>query len=671
MKTKTGFKLTLSFLFTLLAMITVQPMKLMAGDNVVSININSNDNAETSPLLPFPDMRVFHTKSFFRTQTNAVWLILVNAPSSVNMNVVLSPDPNFTITHINAPATWTCSIATNTCTRVNDGATNVFEFIQVVGTISNNAPTTITNAATLTEASLVNPVVKNDIAQVYNPSKVFQWGANNFGQTNNQPTGPGFTQISLGFNQSVGLKTDGSIVEWGNATNTVPSPAGNNFVYISSSVAHNMALTNDGHIVGWGNNTVGQLNNIPSGNGFIALALTNQASIALTNEGKIVVFGPANTTDLPTTNEFLAIAGGYDHGLALRWTGNIAQWGANNLNQRTGLPPGGGWKNIAAPSYNGIAQRQDNTLFEWGTTSNNPSAGIPTSSVESFGSTPLNSGAWAMFSDGSLTVWGDAFGAYQTNKPTQAGFVQNSISFGLNGAGILKPLSNPTLNSGDMQTASINTAYSNPLSVRVLDNTGSPVQNLNFTFTAPSSGTSGLFSNNQNTIVVPTDVNGIASTTITANNTTGAFNVTASYPGLNTYTFQLTNTQVLAKNSTTNATYQNLQDAINAAADGQTIELLSNVSESNISITNSVVIEANGFSLTIPSGTLTVPSGETMTWKEDQLIFSNGASIVNNGTIINNGTITHPTNYNNAGIYKGTGIWQGNFINNGVVGPGN
>lgn len=671
MKTKTGFKLTLSFLFTLLAMITVQPMKLMAGDNVVSININSNDNAETSPLLPFPDMRVFHTKSFFRTQTNAVWLILVNAPSSVNMNVVLSPDPNFTITHINAPATWTCSIATNTCTRANDGATNVFEFIQVVGTINNNAPTIITNAATLTEASLVNPVVKNDIAQVYNPSKVFQWGANNFGQTNNQPTGPGFTQISLGFNQSVGLKTDGSIVEWGNATNTVPSPAGNNFVYISSSVAHNMALTNDGHIVGWGNNTVGQLNNIPSGNGFIALALTNQASIALTNEGKIVVFGPANTTDLPTTNEFLAIAGGYDHGLALRWNGTIAQWGDNALNQRTGLPPGGGWKNIAAPSYNGIAQRQDNTLFEWGTTSNNPSAGIPTSSVESFGSTPLNSGSWAMFNDGSITVWGDVFGVFQANKPTQAGFVQNSLAFGLNGAAILKPLSNPTLNSGNMQTASINTAYSNPLSVRVLDNTGSPVQNLNFTFTSPNSGASGLFSNNQNSIVVPTDVNGIASTTITANNTTGAYNVTASYPGLNTYTFQLTNTQVLAKNSTTNATYQNLQDAINAAADGQTIELLSNVSESNISITNSVVTEANGFSLTVPSGTLTVPTGETMTWKEDQLIISNGASIVNNGTIINNGTITHPTNYNNAGMYKGIGTWQGTFINNGIVGPGN
>ena len=453
--------------------------------------------------------------------------------------------------------------------------------------------------------------------------------------------------------------------------NTVPSPSGNNFVAISSSTVHNMALTNDGHIVGWGSNTVGQLNNIPSVNGFIAIALTDKGNIALTNEGKIVVFGTTNNTDLPTANEFLAIAGGYDHGLALRWNGTIAQWGANNLNQRTGLPPGGGWKNIASTSYNGIAQRQDNTLFEWGSTSNNPTAGLPTGSVASFGSTPMSTAAWAMYNDASLVVWGDVFTVYQANKPTQAGFVQNSVAFGLNGAGVLKPLSNPTLNSGDMQTAAINTSYSNPLSVTVLDNTGSPVQNLNFTFTAPNSGASALFSNNQNTIVVPTDVNGVATATLTANGTPGTFDDTASYTGLTSVTFHLTNTQVLAKNSTTNATYQNLQDAINAAIDGQTIELLSNVSESNISITNSVIIEANGFSLTIPSGTLTVPTGETMTWKEDQLIFSNGASITNNGTIINNGTITHPANYNNAGIYKGTGTWQGNFINNGVVGPGN
>jgi hypothetical protein len=168
---------TIGLVFNLLVDIQILAAPKSSKELSMSTYSAKENTAEEAPgttFLPFPDMRVFHTQSFFRTQTNAVWLVLVNAPSSVNMNVVLSPDPNFTITHINAPATWTCNIGTNTCTRVNDGATNVFEFIQVVGTISSNAPTTITNAATLTEASLVNPVVKNDIAQVYNPSKVFQ-----------------------------------------------------------------------------------------------------------------------------------------------------------------------------------------------------------------------------------------------------------------------------------------------------------------------------------------------------------------------------------------------------------------------------------------------------------------------------------------------------------------
>ena len=125
------------------------------------------------------------------------------------------------------------------------------------------------------------------------------------------------------------------------------------------------------------------------------------------------------------------------------------------------------------------------------------------------------------------------------------------------------------------------------------------------------------------------------------------------------------------QNTTTNQVYTTLQAAIDAANSGETIILLNNVSESDIIVNNSVCIEANGFMLTIPVGSLTIPLGKSLTWKEDNLSFMNGAQLLNNGTLCNNGTIIHPDTFTNHGIYKGSGSWQGSFINYGIIKPGN
>lgn len=129
-------------------------------------------------------------------------------------------------------------------------------------------------------------------------------------------------------------------------------------------------------------------------------------------------------------------------------------------------------------------------------------------------------------------------------------------------------------------------------------------------------------------------------------------------------------------NTTTNVTYASLQDAIDDAdpMGNETIKLLTNISEPNVTITNSICIEADGFMLTIPSGTLSIPSGKTLTWKEDTLIIDAGALIDNDGTLINNGSISYQSGvgtFTNTGVYKGTGSFTGNFINNGSIFPGN
>ncbi|MBK8111577.1 MAG: hypothetical protein IPK46_15235 [Saprospiraceae bacterium] len=120
------------------------------------------------------------------------------------------------------------------------------------------------------------------------------------------------------------------------------------------------------------------------------------------------------------------------------------------------------------------------------------------------------------------------------------------------------------------------------------------------------------------------------------------------------------------------ASYLTLQDAINAAAENDTIVLLANVTE-DIVIPTSVSLDANGYDLSIPSS-LQIATSKTLTWMSENLNVNVGASILNDGTLCNNGNLNYQGglgSFTNTGIYKGTGSFNGNFINAGSVRPGN
>jgi hypothetical protein len=115
--------------------------------------------------------------------------------------------------------------------------------------------------------------------------------------------------------------------------------------------------------------------------------------------------------------------------------------------------------------------------------------------------------------------------------------------------------SSMTANAGTTpQSATINTAFANALSVTVKDAGSNPVSGVNVTFTAPGSGASGLFSNSTTTITVATNASGVASAPFTANGTVGGpYTVTAASAGLTTVNFTLTNTTGGATSMTANA----------------------------------------------------------------------------------------------------------------------
>ena len=117
-------------------------------------------------------------------------------------------------------------------------------------------------------------------------------------------------------------------------------------------------------------------------------------------------------------------------------------------------------------------------------------------------------------------------------------------------------------------------------------------------------------------------------------------------------------------------TYATLQDAIDAATPGDTIQLLEDNNVATLTITNSVILKSGGFALNL-TGLLDIPVGKTLTWWNNTMNFTGSGSISNNGTLNNRGTIQLLTGVTNSGIYKGTGILLGNLINQGSTQPGN
>lgn len=137
-----------------------------------------------------------------------------------------------------------------------------------------------------------------------------------------------------------------------------------------------------------------------------------------------------------------------------------------------------------------------------------------------------------------------------------------ALSFltGCNSSNFHSPVETIAATSGTPQSAQVNTPFAAPL-VATVTMGGSPVSGAFVTFTAPSSGASGTFSNGTNSETDTTNSSGVVmSSPFTANGTLGAVTVTASVAGvIATTNFSLTITSGPPASIT--ATSGSLQDA--------------------------------------------------------------------------------------------------------------
>jgi len=139
-----------------------------------------------------------------------------------------------------------------------------------------------------------------------------------------------------------------------------------------------------------------------------------------------------------------------------------------------------------------------------------------------------------------LLVAGSTVGAF-TVTATVSG-VSTPVTFSL--TNLAAAPSTLTVGTGSSQSAELGTTFAVPLAVTVTDADGNDVAGASVTFSAPSSGPSGVFAGYGATAVVLTDSSGVATAPdFSADQKAGGYIVTATVAGLSSKgTFALVNT---------------------------------------------------------------------------------------------------------------------------------
>ena len=184
----------------------------------------------------------------------------------------------------------------------------------------------------------------------------------------------------------------------------------------------------DGAIISWGYNQNDQVSDTPFSTDYIAIAGGGYHSLALTSDGNIFSWGrdlDHQVANTPSADDgpFIAITGGGYHSLALTTNGIIISWGKDNKGQVSGTPGGAGvnFIAIAAGQFHSLALRDDGSIESWGDNSEGQVSNTPSANDVYF--IAIAAGEYhslALSVDGIIFSWGDNSEYQVTDTPSDS-----------------------------------------------------------------------------------------------------------------------------------------------------------------------------------------------------------------------------------------------------------
>ncbi|MEE8572611.1 MAG: FlgD immunoglobulin-like domain containing protein, partial [Gemmatimonadota bacterium] len=180
-----------------------------------------------------------------------------------------------------------------------------------------------------------------------------------------------FVVVAGGSSHSQGLKSDGTIVAWGNnyaGQCNVPEPNAD-FVAVAAGRSYNLGLKSDGTIVTWGCDIRGQCDVPLPRAGFVAVAAGYWHGLGLKSNRRVEAWGLNNygQCDVPLPNSnFVAVAGGYGHSLGLKSDGTVVAWGDNQYGQCNVPAPNADFVAAAAGKSQSLGLKSDGAIVAWG-----------------------------------------------------------------------------------------------------------------------------------------------------------------------------------------------------------------------------------------------------------------------------------------------------------------
>ena len=161
-----------------------------------------------------------------------------------------------------------------------------------------------------------------------------------------------------------------------------------------------------GELRAWGSDDDGQVSRLPAGKDYVAVAAGDAHALALTSDGAVVAWGQNDDgeCDVPP-GTYKAIGAGADFSLAIRTDGPIAAWGNNLRGQVSGAPAGNDFIAVDGGEFFAVALRADGTVVCWGSDRWGQVSSAPTKG--SFNAVAAGDDhAVALHADGSLVTWG-------------------------------------------------------------------------------------------------------------------------------------------------------------------------------------------------------------------------------------------------------------------------